>query len=212
VCIEGPIGAGKSHFIAALKAYANNHQPHWRFLQEPVKQWLDLGLLQAYYANQTKYGYAFQVTVMQDRLRWFYDCVHGDAVPEVVFFERSMQADRTIFARSLHERGHMTPLEWDLYQYNWDRGYSVMGPPIELFLYCHCSEQTCWQRIQQRSRDGEQRLTRDIASDNHRRYNDVFKPDDQGDVMPWQMAPRRVLDTTESWSDERLEEVLSALL
>ena len=109
ISIEGNIGAGKSTMVNKLKTrYAD--RPDIVFLQEPVDAWSNITqdgktMLELFYDHQNKYSFAFQVMAYTSRLRMIKDeidkAVHGETQVKTVVMERSLEADRFIFAKML---------------------------------------------------------------------------------------------------------------
>ena len=74
IYIEGNIGAGKTTFVEALELYLRDKEIGNAFIKrEPVDQWLNTkdstgkNLLEYFYEDTKKYGFAFQMNAFISR-------------------------------------------------------------------------------------------------------------------------------------------------
>ena len=159
ISIEGNIGAGKSTLVEQLKKrYADNTDIV--FLQEPVDSWQAITqsgktMLELFYENQQKYSFAFQVMAYMSRLRMIKDEVEkaGSENVKTIVMERSLEADREIFAKMLFEDGMIEECMYKIYQLMSDDGlldYSSDG-----VIWLNTPPDECHRRIAVRSREGE---------------------------------------------------------
>ena len=160
ISIEGNIGAGKSTLVEELKIrYANRNDIV--FLQEPVDAWADITqdgktMLQLFYDNQKKYSFAFQVMAYMSRLRMIKNEVDRakEMTIKTIVMERSLDADRHIFAKMLHADGMIEECMFKIYEQMSDDGlreYSSDGT-----VWLTASPKECHRRIGIRGREGEQ--------------------------------------------------------
>lgn len=100
--LEGNIGAGKSTFLRLLRTSLDIPL---EVIEEPVSQWKCLSnsssektsnLLQLFYEDPGKWGYAFQSYCFFTRLREFQQMKQSSRIkPGVLYiFERSIHSDR----------------------------------------------------------------------------------------------------------------------
>jgi deoxycitidine kinase/deoxyguanosine kinase len=162
ISIEGNIGAGKSTLVEELKIrYANRNDIV--FLQEPVDAWADITqdgktMLQLFYDNQKKYSFAFQVMAYMSRLRLIKNEVNRAYKMNIktIVMERSLDADRHIFAKMLHADGMIEECMFKIYEQMSDDGlreYSSDGT-----VWLTASPKECLRRIGIRGREGEQSI------------------------------------------------------
>jgi len=160
ISIEGNIGAGKSTLVEELKIrYAN--RTDIVFLQEPVDAWADITqdgktMLQLFYDNQKKYSFAFQVMAYMSRLRMIKNEVDRAYKMNIktIVMERSLDADRHIFAKMLHADDMIEECMFKIYEQMSDDGlreYSSDGT-----VWLTASPKECLRRIGIRGREGEQ--------------------------------------------------------
>lgn len=160
VSVEGNIGAGKSTIIETLQEkYIDDRRFH--FLLEPVNQWENIkdkngkNMLQKYYENPTKYAFAFQIMAFQTRLQLLKDTLDyiDDEVTTIVM-ERSLDADFHIFAKMLAEEGLMEDVEFEIYKGMSAEALKEYG--VDGIIWLDTDYEECYQRIQKRSREGEE--------------------------------------------------------
>lgn len=160
--VEGNIGAGKSTLVEALKErYA--HDPSILFLQEPVDVWSTVQqdgktILELFYENQEKYSFAFQILAYSTRLELIEKAVQDATANGVktIVMERSLEADKNIFAKMLYDEGKLEPCMHDIYLHMSRGGlekYTADG-----ILWVHAGPETCYERIAKRGREGEDQI------------------------------------------------------
>ena len=159
ITIEGNIGAGKSTLVDILKnKYADRTDV--MFLQEPVDVWTKISqdgknVLELFYSDQKKYSFAFQVLAYTTRLHMIEKAVEEATRTgiRVIVMERSLEADRNIFAKMLHDDGLIEDCMYQIYLLMSDIGlekYNAHG-----VLWVNAGPETCLERIRKRSREGE---------------------------------------------------------
>ncbi|XP_063167405.1 deoxyguanosine kinase, mitochondrial [Candoia aspera] len=170
--VEGNIAAGKSTFVALLRRAF----PGWRLTPEPVAKWQEVraaapreasapqnfgNLLQMVYREPSRWSYTFQTYSCLSRLKAHLEplAVEAQKTQEPVqVFERSVYSDRYIFAKNLFEIGHLTEMEWVIYQ-DWHTFLlQTFGDQLALhgFLYLQAPPEVCFERLRCRSRPEEE--------------------------------------------------------
>ena len=159
ITIEGNIGAGKSTLVDVLKIkYAERTDV--MFLQEPVDVWTKITqdgktVLELFYGDQPRYSFAFQVLAYTTRLKMIETAVKEAEVKgiRVIVMERSLEADRNIFAKMLYDGGVIEECMYKIYLLMSEIGlekYKADG-----VLWVNAGPETCLERIKKRSREGE---------------------------------------------------------
>ena len=157
--IEGNIGAGKSTFLTLFKQYMTNNIQSSTLLLEPVERWLNTKdsngkhILQYYYEDQKKYGFAFQMNAFISRVLEIEEMKSKGC--DVNFVERSVYTDKNVFTTLNYENGNIGEIELKVYE-DW---FKVLTEKFDVgpsgFIYLKTSPETCFQRIKKRSRSGE---------------------------------------------------------
>jgi len=165
ITIEGNIGAGKSTLLEQIRqriATDPRIQPGQIVcMQEPVDLWESVkedstgeSILKKFYKEPAKYAFAFQVMAYTSRLAAFQridpDC-------EVILCERSLEADRNIFAKMLRDDGMIDEVSYKVYQMLYDNTAGAF--PIDKVIYLDVSPTVCLERIGRRARDGEGQIS-----------------------------------------------------
>lgn len=193
ISIEGNIGAGKSTFVRKLQEQFK-HDPTIIFLQEPVDIWESVKdeegktILQKFYEDSKKYAFAFQVLAFTTRLKNIQKTIEN-APPEckAIIMERSLEADRFIFAAMLRDGKLMECVEHVIY-----RMYSeeaMLKYRVNNVIWLATPPEECAKRIQNRKRDGEDDISLDYLKVCHK-YHEAWL-NDHGNVM-------RIEDNTET--------------
>lgn len=164
ISLEGNIGAGKSTMIEHMKSVFQDREDIV-FLQEPVDLWEsvtqdDKNMIQLFYDDPRKYAFAFQVLAFTSRLRLIREEIkkaNSIGTVKTIVMERSLEADKEIFAKMLYDEGKMESCEYQIYQmmsYDGLRECSVDG-----IIWLTTEADECARRIRTRSRDGEEGIS-----------------------------------------------------
>lgn len=161
ISIEGNIGSGKSTLVSLLKDTFENTKSNPYdviFLQEPVDEWENIKdsagntMLEKFYQDQEKYSFPFQMMAYISRLALLKKTVE-DNPNAVILTERSLYTDKYVFAKMLHDSGKIEDVNYQIYLRWFDTFASDF--PIHGIVYISSNPETCKQRIQKRSRTGE---------------------------------------------------------
>lgn len=166
ITIEGDIGAGKSTLIDKLRTA----HPDWHFIDEPVGTWLGLqteggeNLLELFYKDKTRYSYTFQNCALLSRALnikktiddWQRRCRLNpeEELCNVFITERCIETDFHVFAKMLHDDGHMNLMEWDLYKM-WYAFVKEQSHMLSGIVHVNTPPEICHARIRIRGRKGE---------------------------------------------------------
>lgn len=182
VSVEAAIGTGKSSLLRLLQ----QHRPNWRFVQEPVDQWQNVGgkhnLLQAFYGDKLRYAFSFQTYCVLSRIESVTKVlatIPGD-VP-VVILERSWFSDRNTFGKMLREQNNINEMEWVLYD-EWYQFAVRNSPTIHGHIYLECETSTCMARLRKRDRTEEVSVTVEYQNQLIAKHEDWLSTLDQNRV------------------------------
>jgi len=157
ISIDGNIGSGKSTLYNFLmEKYKNNKEIG--FVEEPVDTWntvvdeQNVPILTNLYKDTHKYAFRFQMMAYISRLHLIRKAVLSNKY-QVIITERSVMTDRHIFAKMLHEDGHISLDEMTIYLSWFDEFLSEVYPSS--FVYVRASSAICDGRIKKRARPGE---------------------------------------------------------
>lgn len=166
--VEGNIGAGKSTFLGELQTRYSN-RTDILFLLEPVSIWETVvdssgkNMLQKFYDEPQKYSFAFQVMAFSTRLKMIREAIEKASEPDspikTIVMERSLDADRAIFAQMLRDDGLLEECEFQIYTMMAEdamRSYSADG-----ILWVNVPPEVCYERVGIRARGGENNISLD---------------------------------------------------
>ena len=163
ISLEGNIGAGKSTLLEKLADKLAREeadaQKKWVFLREPVHIWETIRdeqgetMLSKFYADTAKYAFAFQIMAYTTRLHELRRLLREHPDCYGIICERSLEADKHIFAKMLHADGTMEDVMYQIY----DRYFAEYESEFQLsgLIYVDADPAVCFERIKQRSREGE---------------------------------------------------------
>ena len=180
ISIDGNIGSGKSTLIADMKKQLGENK-NIIFLQEPVKDWIKLtddqndNILNKFYKDKNRWSYVFQNFAFITRAKIMLNAIKNNKYsyfeePTVIITERSVETDKNVFARMLHEDKNMTNLEFKLYN-EW---YDYLYPEIKVnnVVYLRTLPETAYERMCNRSRKEESTVPKDYIQMVHKFHDD----------------------------------------
>ncbi|KAM4747223.1 deoxyguanosine kinase, mitochondrial-like [Rhinophrynus dorsalis] len=185
--VEGNIAVGKSTFLKVL----SNRFQEWNFVTEPLKKWQHVkssttqaqnsshggmdNLLKLLYDNPTRWSYTFQTFSCMSRVKTQIEPLSEQFLNQrepVQIFERSVYSDRYVFAKTLFELGHLTEMEWLMYQ-DWHsflmQEFSSRVA-LDGILYLRASPEKCFERLQLRARMEETTVQKDYLEKLHEQH------------------------------------------
>ena len=145
ICIEGGIGAGKSTALAKLK----EERPDLVYVDEPVEQWEEAGLLEGMYSGKLNKA-VFQHHALMGRAGLLLEAIRSGA--QVIVTERSPWSDNFVFA----EANIKNPLEKKAYDLTFKLLMRAFPKNTSLhIIYLMADVKVLAKRIERRGRDAE---------------------------------------------------------
>jgi len=161
ISIEGNIGTGKSTIVQELhKRYQNSQEII--FVKEPVDIWETIKdkdgrtIIEKFYENQAQYAFQFQMMALTTRLSVLRKTIQENKLCKVVICERSIEADRNIFAKMLYDDGIISEIDYSIYNLLFKEYINQFN--IDGFVYINSTAETCYNRVTKRSRTGENNI------------------------------------------------------
>jgi deoxyadenosine/deoxycytidine kinase len=173
VSIEGNIGSGKTTIIEKLEKKLGGKGIV--FLREPLSIWESIkdasgeNILQKFYADPVKYAFPFQVMAYATRVSIIRQAIRINHGCSVIVCERSLDADRHIFAKMLHDEGKIDDMCYQIYEmFNKELSDEIF---LDGIVYIDADAQVCRDRIKKRCRDGEEGIPLEYL-EKCKRYHD----------------------------------------
>lgn len=175
ISLEGNIGAGKSTLLKAVDSgLLESERGVIVCMQEPVDLWESIrdsdgeSILKKFYRDPAKYAFAFQIMAYTSRLEALKRILTENPLCRVLVCERSLEADKNIFALMLHDDGLIDSVSYQVYMMlfaNTSAQYSV-----DLVVYLDVEPHECLVRVGKRARDGEGGISLEYLSKCHKYY------------------------------------------
>ena len=143
-------------------------------MQEPVDLWESIkdadgeSILKKFYRDPAKYAFAFQIMAYTSRLEALKRVLTENPKCRALVCERSLEADKNIFALMLHDDGLIDSVSYQIYMMlfaNTAQPYSV-----DLVVHLDVEPCECLVRIGKRARDGEGTISLDYLTKCHEYY------------------------------------------
>jgi deoxycitidine kinase/deoxyguanosine kinase len=199
ISINGNIGSGKSTILEHLEKYYNHSGlgKNILFLKEPVDEWSKIcdasgeTILSKFYKDPAKYAFAFQVMAYATRLNMIRKTILENPECTVLICERSLEADKQIFANMLHDDGLIDDVSYQIYC----RNFSEYAPDfkVDKNVYIDASADVCYSRIAKRSRSGESNIELAYLEKCKKYHDEWLVHSVEGDVVAKQMVDKTVV-------------------
>jgi len=157
--VEGNIGSGKSTFLKMLKKHMPSELNKLPvvFLQEPVDKWMsikdenDETILSKFYKDTNKYAFSFQMMAYVSRLSILRETINNYPNGAIIISERCLETDKKVFAKMLFDDKQIENVNYQIYNM-WFNEFNI---PSAGHIYIRSNPNTAHERVQKRSRDGE---------------------------------------------------------
>jgi deoxyadenosine/deoxycytidine kinase len=163
LAVAGNIGVGKTELTLRL-----SEELGWAAYFEPVIQ---NPYLDAFYDNMARWSFHLQIYFLSER---FKAQVEIGRSPQPFIQDRTIYEDAEIFARTLHEQGSMTRVDYQNYVALFQVLMSYLRKP-DLILYLKASPGELMKRIAKRGRASEQTITIDYIARLNHAYDDWMR-------------------------------------
>jgi len=163
LAIAGNIGVGKTELTNRLSAELG-----WLAYYEPV---IHNPYLDDFYGDMARWSFHLQIYFLSERFKAQVQI--GDS-PLPFIQDRTIYEDAEIFARTLHEQGSMTEVDYSNYASLFGILVSFLRRP-DLVIYLKASPESLMGRIARRGRPSEQGITLDYISRLNRAYDDWMR-------------------------------------
>lgn len=171
--VEGNISAGKSTFLQILKD--SGIDKHMQVVPEPVEKWQNVGkgkvnLLMEFYQDPQRFAYTFQNYVFLTRMVQERES-YSQSMCRLL--ERSIFSDRMVFVKAVHKSKFMNDTELAIYDSWFDPMLKTLPTLVPNgFIYLRAKPETCFRRMQKRSRNEESTVELEYLEDLHQHHED----------------------------------------
>jgi deoxyadenosine/deoxycytidine kinase len=160
LAIAGNIGVGKTELTNRLSAELG-----WLAYYEPV---IENPYLDPFYRDMPRWSFHLQIYFLSER---FKAQVEIGKSPLSFIQDRTIYEDAEIFARTLHEQGSMTEVDYRNYVSLFECMISFLRRP-DLILYLKAIHETLMERIARRGRPSESAIGIDYIARLNHAYDD----------------------------------------
>ena len=187
VCLAGICGnisSGKSTLIERIRSEITD-RPEFMVVDEPVEKWETMKvdgkkILEAFYDNKEEMSFTFQIYALLTRYESLKEALSeakerskylGRRV--IVIMERTILDDYHIFAKMLFKDKKMSGFEMKVYE----KWYLKFLEEFHLnkTVYVTASPELCFERVQLRNRDGEDKITIDYLKSCHEQHEEFYE-------------------------------------
>ena len=166
ISVEGNIGVGKSTFVKLFNKYLDSVE----VIDEPIEKWKtykdDDGndIFKLFYSDKKRYAYVFQNIIYVTKMSAIENAIKTSD-KKYIILDRSLDTDKHIFEKMLHDQNIITNLEHQIYQ-DWSSFYltHVKTPVKNLIVYLKCNPNIALQRVAKRAREEESNMSFDYIN------------------------------------------------
>ena len=189
VFVEGGIGCGKSTLVKHIQEYCEHNKLRFLTIQEPVDIWTEIkneegvNMIEAFYQDQSKHGFTFQMMAYISRLQRIQDAIETAKTQHYDFIicERSLYTDKHVFCKMLYDEGKIDAYGYQIYNKWFDCFQSFMKNAK--FVYLRADYNVCFERVQKRQRIGETSIAIDYLQKNNAYHDEWLLKHDKDHVM-----------------------------
>jgi len=163
LAVAGNIGVGKTELTLRL-----SEELGWPAFFEPVFQ---NPYLDAFYDNMARWSFHLQIYFLSERFKVQAEIGQGS---QPFIQDRTIYEDAEIFARTLHDQGSMTDVDYRNYVSLFHVLTDFLRKP-DLILYLKASPAELMKRIARRGRASEQGMSIDYLSRLNHAYEDWMR-------------------------------------
>lgn len=171
IAVAGTIGAGKTSLVAWLvKRYGitpfyepNEANPY----------------LEDFYRDMKRWAFHSQCFFLAHKIE-LHQQLEKSKTPAVI--DRTIYEDAEIFAKNLHQQGHIDARDWAIYERLYQGIRTALKPP-DLLIALSCSLPATKKRITKRARAMEQEIPDPYLRRLHKLYNTWFETYDLGPIV-----------------------------
>jgi deoxyadenosine/deoxycytidine kinase len=173
--VDGIIGSGKTTLVNdCLYPIFTDMGYRVCIIPEPVDQWQQDGILKKFYEDPKRYAYHFQTKAFLDRVKLCRDIYNEKKDNTDIFIlERSIFTD-CIFMENLYSSGTVDDMEMKHYREWWNLWRDVIPFHPHYFIYLRPSLDECMNRVRERSRNGEEGISKDYQLDLLKQHDMFF--------------------------------------
>ena len=171
IAVAGTIGAGKTSLVDWLvRRYGitpfyepNEANPY----------------LEDFYRDMKRWGFHSQCFFLAHKIE-LHQQLERSKTPAVI--DRTIYEDAEIFAKNLHQQGHIDARDWQIYERLYQGIRRALKPP-DLLIALSCSMPATKKRITKRARAMEQEIPDPYLRRLHKLYNTWFESYDLGPII-----------------------------
>jgi deoxyadenosine/deoxycytidine kinase len=163
--IEGIPSAGKTTLLKGLRQHNENQNTLGRkiiFVDEPLTLWERIvdengvNLIVNYYQDTRKFAFPFQIAACISRYAALRKAVEENP-GDIIVMERSLLADRYVFATMLRDSGDIEQIHFHIYL----EMYAIFAAdyPINGVIFMNTAPEECHDRMKIRARPGEESVS-----------------------------------------------------
>jgi deoxyadenosine/deoxycytidine kinase len=127
-----------------------------------------------------KYAFSFQVMAFVTRLTLLRNAVKENPDCKLIVCERSLEADRNIFAKMLFDEGSINDMNYQIYMRFYDEYHNDFK--LDGIVYIDADADVCQRRISIRGRNGESGVPLEYL-EKCKRYHDEWLLSDDDDLL-----------------------------
>jgi deoxyadenosine/deoxycytidine kinase len=202
--LEGNIGSGKSTLIEMIEKQGSLKNNVITLL-EPVNEWIEIGILDAFYKDTKRWSFTFQcydfitkisklLNILKESKKKVNDSTNDNSnssnnsstssndtsnlnsADKIIIIERSIYTSRHCFAKNCYESGLMSEMEWTIYVKWFDEMTKLIKEHAnEEYIFIDLEPSKCVQRIKHRNRTEEKEIPLEYLEKIHNMHTNWLK-------------------------------------
>ena len=152
----------------------SNHFKDIEYIEEPVKEWQNLGgmnLLEAFYNNPERWSFSFELYSMFSKIKALFNAVNSKK--PIIIIERSIFSNK-IFINLSKDLGKLNNMEYIMLINTYDFFSKNLYPQLNGIIYLDTPVDECLKRIVHRNRIEELKIEKKYLADIKRKMEELF--------------------------------------
>ena len=190
IFIEGGIGCGKSTLVKEIQKYCERKSLKIHTVQEPVDIWMEIkrsqdgkNIIEAFYEDQEKYAFHFQMMAYISRLQKMRQAVMKaqEQQYDLIICERSLETDKNVFCKMLYDENKIDDFGYQIYN-KWFQNFQDFVKRSQ-YVYLKTDANVCQERVRKRTRNGEELIDLGYLKKNNQYHDDWLMNESKDKVL-----------------------------
>ena len=168
ISLEGNMGCGKEFFLKFLNKYFKDSLS---YTGEQVCTWENENLIKDFYKDQKRWSFLMEITSVTKKIKNVTNFINNEK-NEIIVSSRCTSSDKYCFLEALYQCGNVTNKEKSIFCEIFNL---LKMPKINVIIYLKSDVNSCFERILNKRRECEKKITFEFINKLHHCYENWIK-------------------------------------